>query len=68
MLKAKKMIKLMIFQKIYGQIMKTRQQFKLFQRKIQKKNKMIKFLIFLVIKQILKNIFKTMSLLKFYLN
>ena len=65
MLKAKKMIKLMIFQKIYGQIMKTRQQFKLFQRKIQKKNKMIKFLIFLVIKQILKNIFKTMSLLKF---
>ena len=62
------MIKLMIFQKIYGQIMKTRQQFKLFQRKIQKKNKMIKFLIFLVIKQILKNIFKTMSLLKFYLN
>jgi len=67
-LKAKKMIKLMIFQKIYGQIMKTRQQFKLFQRKIQKKNKMIKFLIFLVIKQILKNIFKTMSLLKFYLN
>ena len=59
------MIKLMIFQKIYGQIMKTRQQFKLFQRKIQKKNKMIKFLIFLVIKQILKNIFKTMSLLKF---
>jgi len=64
-LKAKKMIKLMIFQKIYGQIMKTRQQFKLFQRKIQKKNKMIKFLIFLVIKQILKNIFKTMSLLKF---
>ena len=62
------MIKSMIFQKIYGQIMKTRQQFKLFQRKIQKKNKMIKFLIFLVIKQILKNIFKTMSLLKFYLN
>ena len=62
------MTKLMIFQKIYGQIMKTRQQFKLFQRKIQKKNKMIKFLIFLVIKQILKNIFKTMSLLKFYLN
>ena len=33
------MTKLMIFQKIYGQIMKTRQQFKLFQRKIQKKNK-----------------------------